>query len=51
MNTQDLIIIILLVIAIIFFVLDGVRVVAKFNWTPLGFAALTLAVLVRVWPV
>jgi hypothetical protein len=50
MNTTDLLTIILLVLAIVFFVLDGLRVVAKFNWTPLGFASLTLAVLVRVWP-
>ena len=51
MNTQDLIIIILLVLAIVLFSLDGFRVAAKFNWTPFAWACLTLAVLVKVWPV
>lgn len=51
MNPKDLVFIILLVLAVVFFALDGFKVTAeKVSWTPLGFASITLAVLVRVWP-
>ena len=36
---------ILIVLAVIFFLLDGFRVPAKVSWTPLAFACVTAAVL------